>query len=222
MESVTWPIPSHRAHISSCSTPSGIMESVTVERKLGGLAEKCSTPSGIMESVTIKGKRTYIVASMCSTPSGIMESVTRSPASTRRARGCAQRLPASWNRSLGTIPIFVFAEGCSTPSGIMESVTNAHPPRMLICGLCSTPSGIMESVTGVRAVTVDDVASVLNAFRHHGIGHLRCAWLRAFVQGGVLNAFRHHGIGHKNEQPPAPTSGACSTPSGIMESVTSS
>jgi len=151
------------------------MESVTVERKLGGLAEKCSTPSGIMESVTIKGKRTYIVASMC-----------------------------------------------STPSGIMESVTNAHPPRMLICGLCSTPSGIMESVTGVRAVTVDDVASVLNAFRHHGIGHLRCAWLRAFVQGGVLNAFRHHGIGHKNEQPPAPTSGACSTPSGIMESVTSS
>jgi len=52
----------------------------------------------------------------------------------------------------------------------------------------------MESVTW--AVDGDSVAlDVLNAFRHHGIGHLSFLALltEKFI---VLNAFRHHGIGH--------------------------
>jgi len=37
---------------------------------------------------------------------------------------------------------------------------------------------------------------------------------------GVLNAFRHHGIGHKAFTNAAALTPSCSTPSGIMESVT--
>jgi len=59
----------------------------------------------------------------CSTPSGIMESVTFTVTSMARRVMSAQRLPASWNRSLACI------------------LSRAHK------------------------------CLVLNAFRHHGIGH---------------------------------------------------
>jgi len=60
---------------------------------------------------------------------------------------------------------------------------------------------------------------VLNAFRHHGIGHLA----DPVAPGAyllVLNAFRHHGIGHFDTDDLAEYPALCSTPSGIMESVT--
>ena len=83
----------------------------------------------------------------CSTPSGIMESVTVHRRYARAPATGAQRLPASWNRSLAS-------RGTSSAMGE-----------------CSTPSGIMESVTAHAAPHAAAAAVVLNAFRHHGIGH---------------------------------------------------
>ena len=86
-----------------CSTPSGIMESVTAEYMLNELKDcGCSTPSGIMESVTVPYGTRRDKDGKCSTPSGIMESVT----------------PFFSNSVPGRLL-------CSTPSGIMESVTIA-------------------------------------------------------------------------------------------------
>jgi len=109
----------------TCSTPSGIMESVTRRRRsrvrrvetvlnafrhhgighneLGSLWKRnfrCSTPSGIMESVTGNGKWIWLEVMWCSTPSGIMESVTSTAMAASSPWVSAQRLPASWNRSL--------------------------------------------------------------------------------------------------------------------------
>jgi len=55
----------------------------------------------------------------------------------------------------------------------------------------------MESVTG-EGPKVNLGHRVLNAFRHHGIGHDQRG---DYGAGGylVLNAFRHHGIGHTPE-----------------------
>ena len=87
------------------------------------------------------------------------------------------------------------------------------------------------------------VHNVLNAFRHHGIGHFRLAqhvyfdgvraqrlpasWNRSRdpikrspFYNNVLNAFRHHGIGHPPITVIRLRLTTCSTPSGIMESVT--
>jgi len=61
---------------------------------------------------------------------------------------------------------------CSTPSGIMESVTHGVPVEGVHRNRCSTPSGIMESVTS-SPVALSRIHIVLNAFRHHGIGHYR-------------------------------------------------
>jgi len=61
--------------------------------------------------------------------------------------------------------------------------------------------------------------AVLNAFRHHGIGHKIDQSKRPRLRL-VLNAFRHHGIGHTLTKDEIGLSYACSTPSGIMESVT--
>jgi len=84
--------------------------------------QRCSTPSGIMESVTIAGGEidlnddgaqrlpaswnrspanitTTNASTVCSTPSGIMESVTLPHQSQKIRPERAQRLPASWNRS---------------------------------------------------------------------------------------------------------------------------
>jgi len=108
---------------------------------------------------------------------------------------CAQRLPASWNRSQSPCWAVCFDHIlCSTPSGIMESVTPRQRRARAVVIRCSTPSGIMESVTGLDCHD-PTVESVLNAFRHHGIGH---RGPRGFASsaGHVLNAFRHHGIGH--------------------------
>gem|GEM_PF-3126163 len=235
----------HHHHHLPCSTPSGIMESVTlsrppVARRLAGCAQRlpaswnrsldrnvyydtgatvlnafrhhgighdflgrpldeqiaCSTPSGIMESVTPPWSRPCCTKIKCSTPSGIMESVTRNPASAHRAPKCAQRLPASWNRSQSVVAQRQHAFGlCSTPSGIMESVTSTSQEIAAPLSACSTPSGIMESVTTVGFFNRCKFFAVLNAFRHHGIGHSHNDWCRSgHVE--VLNAFRHHGIGH--------------------------
>ena len=133
----------------------------------------------------------------CSTPSGIMESVTRAGGYMPSTAKGAQRLPASWNRS-----------------------RPEHARRLA-------------------------VGSVLNAFRHHGIGHsssnnitittsraqrLPASWNRSHCHGhqsrgglqDVLNAFRHHGIGHWIATCIMIQARLCSTPSGIMESVTTS
>jgi len=135
----------------------------------------------------------YTDPSGCSTPSGIMESVTMGVRPVASARTSAQRLPASWNRSLRPLERFGVETGCSTPSGIMESVTPAKRHHLLMLRVlnafrhhgighdrtasmlkaeswCSTPSGIMESVTERRGLR-RRVEEVLNAFRHHGIGH---------------------------------------------------
>jgi len=106
---------------------------------------------------------------------------------------------------------------------------------------CSTPSGIMESVTLIG------MASVLLRISAQ---RLPASWNRSHCDDGyfgallcVLNAFRHHGIGHPESiaplagcsraqrlpaswnRSPRPSvfvaaSVLCSTPSGIMESVT--
>ena len=78
----------------------------------------------------------------------------------------------------------------------------------------------MESVTPNLFRRGRDGRKVLNAFRHHGIGHRRCgcgryasapcstpSGIMESVTGErlkvgevalhVLNAFRHHGIGHE-------------------------
>jgi len=60
---------------------------------------------------------------------------------------------------------------------------------------------------------------VLNAFRHHGIGH-EAVPASKLGKTEVLNAFRHHGIGHKKTAAEFFENPQCSTPSGIMESVT--
>ena len=53
----------------------------------------------------------------------------------------------------------------------------------------------MESVT-VQYLAVEPAGLVLNAFRHHGIGHPIFRIL-LLPPDSVLNAFRHHGIGHR-------------------------
>jgi len=84
---------------------------------------------------------------------------------------------------------------------------------------CSTPSGIMESVTARSSCGIRSRGPVLNAFRHHGIGHQEGFQLRERM-AEVLNAFRHHGIGHVVAAAQHRRVDRCSTPSGIMESVT--
>ena len=179
---------------------------------------------------------------VCSTPSGIMESVTSLKTDFVFAVNGAQRLPASWNRSpLGgsylDAPLW-----CSTPSGIMESVTNMLGP-VVIQSISAQRLPASWNRSPCCNCRNTDYRLVLNAFRHHGIGHqhLRRGGPGA---GNVLNAFRHHGIGHFNCPPPTPTlrlgaqrlpaswnrsqavlamqykKNMCSTPSGIMESVT--
>jgi len=64
---------------------------------------------------------------------------------------------------------------CSTPSGIMESVTDRLRLNRDIEARCSTPSGIMESVTRRGGTGLVCRSAVLNAFRHHGIGHVPSA-----------------------------------------------
>jgi len=87
-------------------------------------AKRCSTPSGIMESVTRTLRESDEGGGGCSTPSGIMESVTFSPSGNLAGwRKSAQRLPASWNRSRDPFMYTQTSRECSTPSGIMESVT---------------------------------------------------------------------------------------------------
>ena len=114
-------------------------------RAIVGLLE-CSTPSGIMESVTFWGVPFNAEYEECSTPSGIMESVTFRCQCGALPQPGAQRLPASWNRS--------------RQLGRREDLR----------WQCSTPSGIMESVTR-REGHGSGHKNVLNAFRHHGIGH---------------------------------------------------
>jgi len=263
-----------------------------VERGVFVVLEGCSTPSGIMESVTVcLNRRNRRPSSAQRLPASWNRSQPRGWLLSLRLLGvlnafrhhgighswnctglmppyaCAQRLPASWNRSRQIRPRFCrcqavlnafrhhgighrlqlcshrFVIRCSTPSGIMESVTSplgddwCSPRRVLnafrhhgighstkalkalaISAACSTPSGIMESVTAV-AKRSRRARAVLNAFRHHGIGHTVVGHATR-ITGKVLNAFRHHGIGH----PIKPACGffaeVCSTPSGIMESVT--
>ena len=155
----------------------------------------CSTPSGIMESVTYCPRVCALSAIRAQRlPASWNRSRISPPATCRPAR-CAQRLPASWNRSLLRRNNAMFNCTCSTPSGIMESVTKSClvwvKPQMG----CSTPSGIMESVTRNQVPAGRGGDAVLNAFRHHGIGHARRAG-RGRASQPVLNAFRHHGIGH--------------------------
>ena len=184
----------------------------------GAAGDECSTPSGIMESVT----------SVYSFEGTQMSCAQRLPASWNRSlcrtspeqqEGIsAQRLPASWNRSQRNYEMAEELKVCSTPSGIMESVTSTPGGIVFSVAGCSTPSGIMESVT-LRKGASGRGAGVLNAFRHHGIGHillrlsmppppcaqrLPASWNRSQRPSGdvarlqaVLNAFRHHGIGHR-------------------------
>ena len=77
----------------------------------------------------------------------------------------------------------------------------------------------MESVTRELHLRQKNCTMVLNAFRHHGIGHVYCSKLPGW-RYHVLNAFRHHGIGHFLHRINILKSPVCSTPSGIMESVT--
>jgi len=76
----------------------------------------------------------------------------------------------------------------------MESVTYLPSGNVPAGKMCSTPSGIMESVT-LEEKQCDVQLYVLNAFRHHGIGHQKLPRMGQ-APDGVLNAFRHHGIGH--------------------------
>jgi len=177
----------------------------------------------------------------CSTPSGIMESVTPANAAGGGSAACAQRLPASWNRSPVCEHYLDAGTPCSTPSGIMESVTGSdrrygHFPNVLNAfrhhGIghaaewqerrkgvaCSTPSGIMESVTchldGDRQARrmCSTPSGIMESVTRSGA--------RRLGGGFVLNAFRHHGIGHDLNRLSDAAIQQCSTPSGIMESVT--
>jgi len=85
-------------------------------------------------------------------------------------------------------------------------------------GKCSTPSGIMESVTHCLTPFKGNYTSAQR---------LPASWnrsrkARAFrlLFAVVLNAFRHHGIGHLRIYAIRAQNATCSTPSGIMESVT--
>jgi len=184
------------SNIIECSTPSGIMESVTRQRNCAmenfpyvlnafrhhGIGHRyacrnCRNTIGVLNAFRHhgighgmkgwrgerkecvlnafrhhgighdRGNEKYVWTSGCSTPSGIMESVT--------------------SRAVAAPPANT---SCSTPSGIMESVTRNSSADAAILGECSTPSGIMESVTA-RKLWAERELEVLNAFRHHGIGH---------------------------------------------------
>ena len=66
---------------------------------------------------------------------------------------------------------------CSTPSGIMESVTNfATLTRNLEESAQRLPASWNRSRPGVWPVAQRH--NVLNAFRHHGIGHIEKHVLR--------------------------------------------
>jgi len=119
----------------------------------------------------------------------------RSSTTTPAGRWCAQRLPASWNRSLFHSRqqfLCVKVLNAFRHHGIGHVVRIPKAPGY---PWCSTPSGIMESVTRPYRAEVVRRNRVLNAFRHHGIGHGVRLYRRAEA-GFVLNAFRHHGIGH--------------------------
>ena len=153
----------------------------------------------------------------CSTPFGITELGTRKLAFEIVARRqSAQRLSASlrWalvqacsQRSSG--------RRCSTPFGITEVVTPSRPANETSAVACSTPFGITEVGTHDLVVGTDAASSVLNAFRHHRIGHTLPTLAVIVLEGAqrlsaspkwapaaadqiptvapaVLNAFRHH------------------------------
>ena len=106
-----------------------------------------------------------------STPFGITEYIGRPmPASGSPRRSRAQRLSASWSISAPRQRPAVRSGSGAQRLSASRSISAAEPRR---------PSR--------------RVASVLNAFRHHGVYRLLvCSAERIHL--GVLNAFRHHGV----------------------------
>jgi len=173
-----------------------------------------------MESVTRRGRL------LPTTPSGAQRlpaSWNRSPVpfgNLMKVEEGAQRLPASWNRSH-----FRRAETWRAGGKVLNAFrhhgigheihlcTRKHPEsaqRLPASWNRSHCQRVYERV----------LREVLNAFRHHGIGHLSASRLSCLTPC-VLNAFRHHGIGHFPLSVRSTSATWCSTPSGIMESVTS-
>jgi len=163
-----------------------------------------------------------------SRPATTRKRAQRLPASWNRSHGskgstchgpnCAQRLPASWNRSP---PRFSsLKEAAKVLNAFRHHGIGHYPIRggTAVSQMCSTPSGIMESVT---PRSESESGAVRSAQR------LPASWNRSPVSPStctlmvsVLNAFRHHGIGHRRERVRDWHDRQCSTPSGIMESVT--
>ena len=135
------------------------------------MASSCSTPFGITEYIGMSYEDTVHMPMMCSTPFGITEYI------------------GPWSRDR-RVHVLV----CSTPFGITEYIgclrTFSLPIRPV---LCSTPFGITEYIGAAGCRPGRAGASVLNAFRHHGVYRRRrrcpCRPCR-----DVLNAFRHHGV----------------------------
>ena len=209
--------PRHTAQ-TVCSTPSGIMESVTLA---------CSKPSSSPRSaqrLPASWNRSPLSCPHADDLAQVLNAFRHHgighPALDRfhRPPTSAQRLPASWNRSQIYAKFFGF---CYVVLNAFRHHGIGHPARR---------AGVLP---GRR---------VLNAFRHHGIGHkaltnadalmLPCSTPSGIMESvthrrrisllfrPVLNAFRHHGIGHLPSSKSDALISVCSTPSGIMESVT--
>ena len=99
MESVTLNARRPERHRSLCSTPSGIMESVTITPSSSGFSSVRAQRLPASWNRSRRNRERKAGTGQCSTPSGIMESVTVNLRHRRRAAYRAQRLPASWNRS---------------------------------------------------------------------------------------------------------------------------
>ena len=82
--------------------------------------------------------------------------------------------------------------------------------------MCSTPFGITEVGTGLRSLVSSLRSLVLNAFRHHRIGHARFQdTVRTFAPSAQrLSASQS---GHTGRQSIQATTDMCSTPFGITE-----
>ena len=83
---------------------------------------------------------------------------------------------------------------CSTPFGITDYIGFTHGVYDPWVRSCSTPFGITDYIGLIELDEAIISASVLNAFRHHGLYREPHGPASVPFVPHVLNAFRHHGL----------------------------
>ena len=155
----------------------------------------CSTPEGVIVSVTKNRNGATARVDLCSTPEGVIVSVTRAGLGAAGGDRAAQRPRASSSRSPSAYRAFAVDVLCSTPEGVIVSVTRSR----------GSPPGPTPSAQRPRASSSRSPARP---------GACRSApW-------SLLNARGRHRLGHDERVPGGRPADVCSTPEGVIVSVT--